>query len=120
MRLNTSFAMLTCFLSVCLNRCSELLRDVGKLNEISTTFRNSMKIAWNFLFTSMNSAIITRLNKKVIFCKVLAKYARKLPISSFDHKYSFKFLVHNVSKFKLAVPVIRCNFVSNWLQYSDL
>ena len=40
---------LTPFLGVCHNLCSEFVLDVGRLKEISTTFRNSMKIALNFI-----------------------------------------------------------------------
>ena len=40
---------LTSFLGVCHNLCSEFVLDVERLKEISTTFRNSMKIALNFI-----------------------------------------------------------------------
>ena len=40
---------LTSFLGVRHNLCSEFLLDIGRLKEISTTFRNSMKIALNFI-----------------------------------------------------------------------
>ena len=48
MRLNI-FMRLTSFLGVFHNLCSEFALDVGRLKEISTTFRNSMKIALNFI-----------------------------------------------------------------------
>ena len=40
---------LTSFLGVRHNLCSEFVLDIGRLKEISTTFRNSMKIALNFI-----------------------------------------------------------------------
>ena len=41
--------LVTSFLPVCHNLCSEFVLDFGKLKETSTTFRNSMKIALNFI-----------------------------------------------------------------------
>ena len=40
---------LTFFFGVCHNLCSEFVLDVGRLKEISTTLRNSIKIALNFI-----------------------------------------------------------------------
>ena len=40
---------LTSYIGVSHNLCSEFVLDVGRLKEISTTFRNSMKIALNFI-----------------------------------------------------------------------
>ena len=40
---------LTSFLGVRHNLCSEFVLDIGRLKEISTTFKNSMKIALNFI-----------------------------------------------------------------------
>ena len=40
---------LTPFLGVCRNLGSEFVLDIGRLKEISTTFRNSMKIALKFI-----------------------------------------------------------------------
>ena len=48
MRLNI-LMRLTSFLGVCHNLCSEFVLHIGRLKEISTTFRNSMKIALNFI-----------------------------------------------------------------------
>ena len=48
MRLNI-LMRLTPFLGVCHNLCSEFVLEIGRLKEISTTFRNSMKIALNFI-----------------------------------------------------------------------
>ena len=71
------------FLGVCHNLCSEFVLDIGRLKEISTTFRNSMKLLWILLLTSTKCAIITRvliLNlighfcKFVTFSKMLARF----------------------------------------------
>ena len=40
---------LTLFLGVCHKLCSEFVLDIGRLKEISTTFRNSIKFALNFI-----------------------------------------------------------------------
>ena len=40
---------LTSFLGVCHNLCSEFVLHAERLKEISTTFRNSMKIVLNFI-----------------------------------------------------------------------
>ena len=55
-----NLAMLTSFFGVWHNLCSEFLLDGQKMKEISTTFRNLMKIARNFLLTSTKCPIVTR------------------------------------------------------------
>ena len=55
MLLNKSFAMLTSFLRVRQNLPSEFVLDVKNLEEKSTTFRNSIKIVWNFLLNEYSA-----------------------------------------------------------------
>ena len=55
MLLNKSFSMLTSFFGVRQNLPSEFVLDVRNLEEKSTTFRNSIKIVWNFSLNGYNA-----------------------------------------------------------------
>ena len=77
---------LTPFLGVCHNLCSEFVLDIGRLKllkEVSTTFRNSMKIALNFIVNinqmrnnheSTYFNLIGHFDKFLAFSKMLARF----------------------------------------------
>ena len=66
-------------LGVSHNSCSQFVLDVGRLKEISTTFRNSMKIALNFIVN-----IITYFNLIGHFLQIFGIIKNACSISNFD------------------------------------
>ena len=78
---------LTSFLGVCRNLCSEFMLDVGRLKEISTTFRNSMKIALNFIVNinqMRNNHESTYFNLIWHFLQIFGMLKNACLISNFD------------------------------------
>ena len=86
MRLNI-LMRLTSFLGVCHNLCSEFVLDIGRLKEISTTFRNSMKIALNFIVNinqMRNNHESTYVNLIGHFLQISRVLKNACSISNFD------------------------------------
>ena len=78
---------LTFFLDVCHNLCSEFVLEVERLEEISTTFRNSMKIALNFIVNinqMRNNHESTYFNLIGHFLQIFGLLKNACSISNFD------------------------------------
>ena len=93
MRLNI-LMHLTSFLGVCHNICSEFVLDIGRLKEISTTFRNSMKIPLNFI-VNINQM---RNNHESTYFNLIGHFFANVwhfqkCLLDFKHRYLSKYLI---------------------------